>query len=209
MPFIIIKNGKGGEIILKQDSLSHRKNGFLANSIPNPKERKLINHFLIITIGLLLTEVLFVYLYRHQLLTQDFRQYKGTFKQFGSIAQIGFYAALSIYPIFLLMKNKQLKGLKWGAVELKTILQFVGKLVRKWHVPIALLSTGIVLLHVYLAILRGFKLDFTYISGMVAALGLLPLLYMGLKRFKRKDQNWHFKLAMIFFILFFIHANFS
>ncbi|MEH7415259.1 hypothetical protein V7266_08270 [Neobacillus drentensis] len=194
---------------MKQGSLSQRKTGYLAKFIVNPKERRRTNLFLVIMLGLILVEVLFVYFNRQQLMTQDFRQYKGTFKQFGSIAQIGFYAALSIYPILLLLKNKQIKGIKWGTIELKTILQFVGKLVRTWHVPIALLSTGIVFLHVYMAFLRGFKLDFTYISGVVTVLFLLPLMFMGLLRFKRNDRNWHLKLAITFLILFFIHANFS
>jgi cytochrome b561 len=188
---------------MKQDSLSHRKSGFLANFIPNSKERERVNLFLVITICIILAEVLFIFLSRHQLMTQDFRQYKGTFKQFGSIAQIGFYAVLSIYPIFLLLKYKKIKGIKW----LKTFLQMIGKLVRKWHVPVALLSTGVVFLHAYMAILRGFKLDFTYISGMITTLLLLPLLFMGLMRFKRNDRNWHKKLAIIFLVLFFIHAN--
>jgi len=196
-------------IYMKQGSLSQRKTGFLANVIANPKERRRTNLFLMIMVVVILAEVLFVYLYRQQLMDQDFRQYKGTFKQFGSIAQIGFYAAVSIYPVFLLVKNKRIKGIKWGKIELKTILQFFGKLVRTWHVPVALLSTGVVFLHVYMAILRGFKLDFTYISGIVTVLVLLPLMYMGLKRFKRNDRNWHFKLGITFLILFFIHANFS
>ena len=188
---------------MKQDSLSHRKTGFLAKYIPNPKERERINLFLIMTVCLILAEVLYVYFYRNQLMTKDFRQYKGTFKQFGSIAQIGFYTALSIYPIFLLLKYKKIKEIIW----LKTILQFIAKLVRKWHVPVALLSTGVVILHAYMAILRGFKLDFTYISGIITTLVLLPLLFMGLMRFKRNDRKWHFKIAITFLILFFIHAN--
>ena len=82
-------------------------------------------------------------------------------------------------------------------------------MLRKWHVPIALLSTGIIFLHGLLAILRGFKWDFTYLSGIIAAIVLLFIMFMGLKRFKRKDNNWHFKLGIGFFILFMIHATFS
>lgn len=198
-----------GVVYMKQDSLSQRKNGLFANLIANPKERRRTNLFFMIMVVLILAEVLFVYFNRQQLMTQDYRHYKGTFKQFGSIAQIGFYAALSIYPVFLLLKNKRIKAITWGTIELKKVLQFIGKLVRIWHVPIALLSTGIVFLHVYMALLRGFKLDFTYSSGIVTVLVLLPLMYMGLMRFKRNDRNWHFKLSITFLILFFIHANFS
>ncbi|MGE7186520.1 hypothetical protein ACQKKK_21905 [Peribacillus sp. NPDC006672] len=91
---------------------------------------------------------------------------------------------------------------------MKNFLQFIGKLVRKWHVPLALVSTGVVFLHGYLAIIRGFKWDFTHTTGILAIVLLVFLLFMGLKRFKRKDKKWHFKLAIGFLILFMIHASF-
>ena len=193
---------------IKQSAVS-KKSGFLLKVIPNPKDRKSFLLFIIITALLSLIGVLLIILNHQQLMTQDFRHYKGIFKQFGSISRIGYFFVLSIYPIYLFLKSKKIKALQWRNFQVKNLLQFLAKIVRKWHFPVALLSTGIIFLHGLLAILRGFKLDFTYLSGIVAAIVLLFLMLMGLKRFKRTDNNWHFKLGIGFFILFMIHATFS
>ena len=193
---------------IKQSAVS-KKSGFLLKVIPNPKDRKSFLLFIIITALLSLIGVLLIILNHQQLMTQDLRHYKGIFKQFGSISRIGYFFVLSIYPIYLFLKSKKIKALQWRNFQVKNLLQFLAKIVRKWHVPVALLSTGIIFLHGLLAILRGFKLDFTYLSGIVAAIVLLFLMLMGLKRFKRTDNNWHFKLGIGFFILFMIHATFS
>jgi hypothetical protein len=196
-------------ININQTSKTTIKSGFLSNFIPNRKERKLIILFFLVAAILSLTGVVLIILNHQQLLAQDFRHYKGIFKQLGSYSRIGYFAVLSIYPIYLLLKSKKIKNFHWGNFQVKDSLQFLAKLVRKWHVPAALISTSIVLLHVILAILRGFKLDFTYLSGIASTVVLLFLMLMGLMRFKRADKQWHFKLAIGFFILFMIHATFA
>ena len=118
-----------------------------------------------------------------------------------------YFFVFAIYPVFLLLKWKPLKTIRWNNFQLKILIQGLGKLIRKWHVPLAIASTGSILLHSYLAIMRGFKWDYTNITGILAAILLFSLLYMGLKRFKRKDKNWHLKLAIGFLILFIIHAS--
>ncbi|MFJ7727655.1 hypothetical protein ACIQXV_16005 [Neobacillus sp. NPDC097160] len=153
--------------------------------------------------------IIVIILNRQQLFAQDFRHYKEIFKQLGSISRIGFFAALAIFPIYQLLKSKKIKEFKLRDFQVKKALQFLAKLVRKWHVPVALLSSGIVLLHGILSIIRGFKVDFTYLSGIASTIVLLFLMIMGLKRYKRTDHNWHLKLAIGFFILFMIHATFS
>lgn len=193
---------------IKQSAVSN-KSGFLLKVIPNPKDRKSFLIFINITALLSLIGVFIIILNQKQLMTQDFRYYKEIFKQFGSVSRIGYFFVLSIYPIYLLLKSKKIKTLQWRNFQVKSLLQFLAKIVRKWHVPVALLSTGIIFLHGLLAIVRGFKWDFTYLSGIVATIVLLFLMFMGLKRFKRTDNNWHFKLGIGFFILFMIHATFS
>lgn len=193
---------------IKQSAVSN-KSGFLLKVIPNPKDRKSFLLFINITALLSLIGVFIIILNQKQLMTQDFRHYKEIFKQFGSVSRIGYFFVLSIYPIYLLLKSKKIKTLQWRNFQVKSLLQFLAKIVRKWHVPVALLSTGIIFLHGLLAIVRGFKWDFTYLSGIVATIVLLFLMFMGLKRFKRTDNNWHFKLGIGFFILFMIHATFS
>jgi cytochrome b561 len=158
---------------------------------------------------LIITGIIVIFLNRQQLFAQDFRHYKGIFKQFGSITRIGYFSVLSIYPIYLLLKSKKIKNLHLGDFQAKAPLQFLAKLARKWHVPVALISSGIVALHGLLAIIRGFKFNFTYLSGIASMVILLFLILMGLKRFKRADHQWHFKLAIGFLILFMIHATFA
>lgn len=186
-----------------------RKNThFLSNYIPNPKERRTIVIYVTITICLFFIGFLLISLNHQQLMTQEYKHYKSILKQFGSISRIVYFAVLAIYPVFLLLKWKRLKTIRWNNFQLKSFIKFLGMLVRKWHVPLALASTGSILLHGYLAIMRGFKWDFTNITGILAIILLFFLLFMGLKRFKRKDKNWHLKLAIGFLILFMIHASF-
>jgi len=195
-------------MLVKQQAIA-TKSGFLKNFIANPKERKIFSLSLIVTVCLILAGIFSIFLFRPQLMAEDIRHYKGTFKQIGSISRIGFFAVVSMYPVFLILKLKKLKQLKWHRFELKPLLQIIGKLLRKWHAPIALISTGLVILHAYMALMRGFKIDFTYITGLISILVLLILLYMGLKRYKRNDNKWHLKLAISFLVLFMIHATFS
>ena len=186
-----------------------RKNTHLLFSyIPNPKERKTIVICITITICLFFIGLVLISLYHQQLMTQEYKYYKNTLKQFGSISRILYFSVFAIYPVFLLLKWKPLKTIRWNNFQLKSSVQRLGKLVRKWHVPVAIASTGSILIHSYLAFMRGFKWDFTNITGILAVILLFFLLFMGLKRFKRKDKNWHFKLAIGFLILFMIHASF-
>ncbi|MFZ7943524.1 MULTISPECIES: hypothetical protein [Bacillaceae] len=196
-------------ININQSSQSAKKSSFFANFIPNPKERKTIILFALATVILISIGMIAIFINRQQLFAQDFRHYKGIFKQIGSISRIGFFAALAIYPIYRLLKWKKIKEFRIQDFQLKTALQFLAKLARKWHVPVAILSFGIVTLHGILALIRGFKFDFTYLTGIASSLVLLFLMGMGLKRFKRTDHNWHLKLAIGFFILFMIHATFT
>ena len=193
---------------MKSEPKSRKNAHFLSSFIPNPKERRIIIISLTITICLFFIGLLLISFNYQQLMMQEYKHYKSIFKQFGSFSEYVYFVVLAIYPVFLLVKSKRLKTIKWGNFQLKSFLQFLGKLVRKWHVPLAIASTGAVFLHGYLAIIRGFKWDFTNISGIFALILLIFLLFMGLKRFKRQDKGWHFKLAIGFLILFMIHASF-
>ncbi|MCE9754312.1 hypothetical protein [Bacillus cereus] len=194
---------------LKQPKTSIKQESFLAQYIKNPKERKRVMITFSIVVILFVVSFLFISYFYKQWIIEDILVYKKSFKKIGSIARIGFFATVSIYPIFLLLKWKPLKQIVFSSFELKTLLQLIGKLVREWHVPIAILSTGIVLLHSYMAILKEFKWNFTYFSGIISIFVLFLLIFMGLKRYKKKDKKWHFKLAIVFLILFMLHATFS
>lgn len=189
--------------------LQSKNTGLLSRYIPNPKERKIVLFSMVIAVILILIGILYVALSYQTLMMEETRHYKESFKQLGSISRIGFFAVIAIYPVFLFLKWKKIKEIHFGEIKLKSILQFLAKWVRKWHVPVAFISMAIALLHGYLAILRGFKLDFTYIIGIVTTVILFFLMVMGLKRYKRMDKQWHLKLGIGFLILFMIHATFA
>jgi hypothetical protein len=182
---------------------------FLSRYVPNPKERTLILISFVMAVVIISMGILLISKSYNKLMVENIHNYKGMYKQIGSISRIGFFAALSLYPVLKLLKWQPVKKMGKGKFQLKTFLQFVGKLLRKWHAPIAILSTAFVLLHGYMAILRGFTWNFTYVTGMITIVLLLFLLFMGLKRFKRTDKNWHFKLAIGFLLIFMIHATFT
>ncbi|KPL57932.1 hypothetical protein [Rossellomorea vietnamensis] len=181
---------------------------FLSKFIPNPKERKNIIFYLALSSCLAAAGILLITANQEVLMGMDEESYKEFLKQFGSIARIIYFVVLSIFPIFLLLKWKGLKGIKWKDIEIKPLVQFAGKLLRKWHVPLALLATAGVVLHAILAIIRDFHWDFTNITGIFSSITLFFLVIMGFKRFKRKDRTWHLKLAITFTIFFMIHASF-
>ncbi|KMY54245.1 hypothetical protein AC623_10115 [Bacillus sp. FJAT-27231] len=186
-----------------------KNTSFLSIHVPNPKEQRTIAVSLLITACLLLIGLLLISLNQQQLMSQEHKHYKEFLKQLGSISRIIYFAVFAIYPVFLLLKWQRLKTITWRGFQLKSFLQLLGKVLRKWHVPLALVSTGLILLHGYLAVIRGFEWDFTNITGILAIVLLGFLLFMGLKRFKRKDKKWHLKLAIGFIILFMIHASFG
>ncbi|MCA1058478.1 hypothetical protein LCL96_06005 [Rossellomorea aquimaris] len=181
---------------------------FLSSTIPNPKERRSIIVYFIFTFCIAGAAISLISFYYDHLMLIEEDHYKEFFKQFGSIARVVYFAVLSIFPVFLLMKWKGLREVKWRNLELKRPVQYVGRLLRKFHVPLALLGTAIVIVHGTLAVIRDFHWDFTNVTGILSSIVLCFLVYMGFKRFKRKDGAWHLKLAFIFTILFMIHASF-
>lgn len=189
-------------------SRQNTHSSFLANTIPNPRERKSILLYLTGSILLAGAGILLISAYRDLLMGMDEDSYEELLEQFGSVARIVYFAVLSIFPVFLLMKWKGLKEIRLRNIEFKRIIQFTGKLLRKWHVPLALLASAVVVLHGGLALARDFHWDFTNTTGILSSIILFFLMIMGFKRFKRKDKSWHLKLAITFTALFMIHASF-
>jgi hypothetical protein len=151
-----------------ESKISHPS--FLSKFIPNPKERKNVIFYLALSSCLTAAGILLIFAYREVLMGMHEESYKEFLKQFGSAARITYFVVLSIFPIFLLMKWKGLKGVKWKDIEIKRLVQFVGKLLRKWHVPLALLATAGIVLHGILAIIRDFHWNFTNITGILSSM---------------------------------------
>ncbi|WP_393959370.1 hypothetical protein [Priestia megaterium] len=121
----------------------------------NKSERKKVIFIFALSSLLVVAEVIYIPFYTHSL-PLDSKIYEGNFKELGSISRIGFFAALSIYPIFLLLKWKPLSHIKKGNFELKPLIQLLAKYVRQWYVPVALTSTALIILHGYMALIKEF-----------------------------------------------------
>jgi hypothetical protein len=128
--------------------------------------------------------------------------FKSSFKNYGSLARICLFFVLAYYVFTWILKRRMVDHwelLKNGVIML---LRFT----RRWHTPIAIISIGLIVLHVVGAFLYGFKFDFNNISGLLALLVLLPVPLSGLFRYRRMDRKWHLRLGLGFAVLFFIHA---
>jgi len=176
--------------------------------IPNKKERKrvlitLIGSLLLLIISYSLIPVILQYYSLHTDAFISFHQY------IGSVARIGFFFSVAIYPVYLLLKYRDFMDISFKGFHMKSVFRFLAKVVRQWHVPVALISIGIILIHAYLAIINGIKLNGGYISGFIA-LGLLAILSIsGICRYKKTGKIWHLTLGLLFVTAFIIHTLFS
>lgn len=130
------------------------------------------------------------------------RHFKEDFKSYGSIARILLFAVLAYYALIFVMKKRLVE--RWSYVK-KTVAMLM-KLTRKFHAPLAILSIGIIALHIVGAFLYGFKMDYTNISGLIAAFLLVGVVIAGVLRFRKLDRKWHLKLGLMFAVLFLLHA---
>ncbi len=96
-----------------------------------------------------------------------------------------------------------------GKIQVKKIFSFLAKIARQWHVPIAILATGIIIIHVSLALINGLKPTGAYISGITTFFILTILIFFGILRYQRKDKNWHLYLGILFVASFIIHTLFN
>lgn len=177
--------------------------------IRNPQERKLVRWaigtslvILVIVIAFISGEILYVAMSGTS--PTIIRHLTHYYASFGSLARLGFFFAVSLYPIFFVLKRVSLFP-SW----LKQGVQFIAKLVRKWHVPVSLLAMAMVGIHAYMALVRGFELKGSYISGIAALILLGVLAYYGLLRYRKMDRNWHLILGLLFVALFIVHTMFS
>ncbi|MBU3183090.1 hypothetical protein [Clostridium psychrophilum] len=104
---------------------------------------------------------------------------------FGSkwAAVIGIAFAMAWYVVTKLIKKAKSKN----EPPKKIIITFA-KIARRFHVPIAILALGFALVHGYVAILNGVKLNIGYITGLVA-LGIFVIVsFSGIRRYIPKHR---------------------
>lgn len=176
--------------------------------INNPKERKRV-YFSIVMSGIFLVTVCAMLPFILKFVKPHTNAFESMHENFGAAARVGFFFSISLYPIYLLLKYKKLMQFKRGTLSVKKIFSFLAKIARQWHVPIGILATAVILIHVTLALINGLKPTGAYISGITTFLLLTILIFFGILRYQRRDKNWHLYLGILFVVSFIIHTLFN
>jgi hypothetical protein len=171
--------------------------------VKNKKERKRI----LIAIAIVTIIVLFglFYYIPHVVLIETplhTRAFKSFIKKHGSLARLGFFFALSHFVLHWCIKRFSLMKRQ----SLKRMLLPLSKIVRGWHVPVAIFALGMVLIHASAAILNGWEWQLAYISGTISLLLLIPLTMSGILRYKMLDRKKHLFIGIGFTVMFLLHS---
>jgi hypothetical protein len=177
-----------------------RRPSYWVRIIPNAKERKWVITALIVSLAMVVVTIWMIpkfLLPSHPLHTRGFSRLQ---RNFGSIARIGFFFTVAIYPAFLLIRYRLVPSVikKWW--------QRLVAVVRQLHVPIALMTAGVVTIHAYLGLLNGFRINGVYLTGMMAYVWLIVLAIFGFLRYQKRDKQWHLVLGLLFVVMFMVHA---
>jgi hypothetical protein len=130
------------------------------------------------------------------------RHFKEIFKEYGSEARLVLFAVLAYYVLSFIVKKRLLNP--WDS--LKKWVNWLLKITRKFHAPLAILAIGLTSLHIFGAFLYGFHWDFKDISGLLAGIILVGVPIAGILRYRRLDRKWHLRLGLAFAFLFLIHS---
>ncbi|MTK12022.1 MAG: hypothetical protein F8N39_08025 [Clostridiaceae bacterium] len=177
------------------------------HTITNPAERKRVLVTISLGIIFLITAVLFINNAITGSLPMQSRSYRELYKNAASISRILFFFVIAIYPVFWLLRNKSDRVLNLiERFNLKPILRFLGKTLRQWHVPIAIIGVFIILIHVYMVLISGFMFNTKYISGLAALIVLIIQCISGVFKYKGMGRKWHISLGILFIVLMLIHG---
>ncbi|MDP4144977.1 MAG: hypothetical protein Q8936_10930 [Bacillota bacterium] len=116
----------------------------------------------------------------------------------GQIAAFGFAFAIGMYVLRRIAKRISSK-------EIKQKILFVAKILREWHVPIAVVAFSVILLHAYIMLSRGLVFNIRYISGIVALVILAVQAISGIFRYKRIGIKFHMVTGILFTVSMIIH----
>ncbi|MCD9025380.1 hypothetical protein [Cohnella silvisoli] len=166
------------------------------------KERKWVFLFIVLTVVWVLYGLWGMY--NVAWIDLHSRDFKESFKNYGSIARLILFAVLAYYVLSVIVRKR------WADhwVSIKKVVIALLKMTRKLHTPLAIVAIGLIVLHAIGAFLYGYKWDFTNVSGVLAAIVLIGVPIAGVLRYRKLDRKWHLRLGLAFAILFLIHAYF-
>lgn len=108
-----------------------------------------------------------------------------------------------------LKSNTKDNIMTFSTKPLRQFLVFIGKLVQKFHIPLAMIGFAIISIHIYIFLHLGFKWKLGYILGALDGIVLLILIMSGFLRIFNKGFKSHRALGIIFIILMILHILFN
>ncbi|MBM4763619.1 hypothetical protein [Bacillus sp. B15-48] len=124
-------------------------------------------------------------------------------KLLAQMAFILFLINLNMYFVFLMIRKSKIR-------QVKVKLAKISKRMMKYHIPIAMTATGLILFHAGIMInaywgnLYNMKLTSGYLGFVLLAI----LLFSGLLRRRKatgKRRKFHYVMAFVFFAIVLIH----
>ena len=174
--------------------------------IKNANERKLVRLSIILTTIFLFCSFLFCTptILKHIPIPSSICGLLNRVLNFGSkwAAIIGIIFAMAWYVAAKLIKKNKAEN----KLSEKYLISLT-KIARQFHVPIAILALGFALVHGYIAILNGVKINIGYITGLVALGVFIILSFSGIRRYISKHKL-HLKLSFALIALLLIHITY-
>lgn len=154
---------------------------------------------------------------------------KNLAKSIATAAEIGFFLAIGLFVLRLIIKNLNQKGVsifnkllnkfhlsipKEAQSEflestilgkIRKILLNISKIFQRFHVLIALIAASLIIIHAYIFLHLGFKWTIGYILGVLTLIDLGLMLITGILRIFNKSIHAHKALGVIFIILMCLH----
>lgn len=113
-----------------------------------------------------------------------------------------FLIAIALFCLRFLLKYLMINPL----VDYKGLIINISKVFQMIHIPVALLGVAFIAVHVYIALIMGFKFSATYIMGVITIIDMILLLITSTRRIFNKAVKGHKFLGVLFVILFLAHV---
>lgn len=165
--------------------------------ITNPAERSLVRRTLLI-VGVLTAAVLALTLI--SLVLPAWTPYVSRLdRPAAALSRPGTIFAVLVLPAVALVK--------YLPPAVRSRLVNASRTLRKWHVPVALSTTGLGIIHSALALRSDSALNAANVSGLLLLPVMGVLISTGLLRYRRLDRRWHLVLGLGMLVLLYVHGG--
>lgn len=162
--------------------------------IRNKKELLAVKFSMILSLIVLLGGIILIY--TGVLFSDDPEITEEYIRRVGNYSRKLIWFSFLLYPASVVLKKTKLP------------IKKVVLLIRRFHVPAAIVSAGLALLHGIMAIKNDFSFNLGYLSGIFSICSFGVLIYLGFKRYKNQYKRSHFILGVLFAVVILtIHSN--